>query len=86
MSFHYKGNIAWSSLPGITSFHNLMYITHNRVYHGGRGRESGRETARGVRRGGASGEGAAAGGSAHTTNVCIEGLVSAKSALAGARS
>lgn len=34
MSFHYKGNIAWSSLPGITSFHNLMYITHNRVYQG----------------------------------------------------
>lgn len=22
------------SLPGITSFHNLMYITHNRVYQG----------------------------------------------------
>lgn len=78
MSFHYKGNIAWSSLPGITSFHNLMYITHNRVYQGG---ARDRETRRGGG-GGANARVRVADVGSHAA-VCIE-TVSAKSALASA--
>lgn len=95
MSFHYKGNIAWSSLPGITSFHNLMYITHNRMYPGVRESEEtggkcgwgtgGKEKERAQEEGREGGSDEGGSPEVRATPVCI-GPVSAKSALAGARS